>query len=115
MAPATLNSDLRSRIAAHDAWYHEIDFGDGVRSRPAHPHRDVWAAIEQFLGPVDFKGKSVLDIGCWDGKWSFLAEQRGAASVLATDDNSQHWSKVATGLGTDESPEPGLGFQLAHE
>jgi tRNA (mo5U34)-methyltransferase len=115
MPPAPLSADLRSRVEHYDAWYHEIDFGGGVRSRPKHPHRDIWAAIEQFLAPVDFLGRSVLDIGCWDGNWSFLAERRGAASVLATDDNSQHWTRTASGIGTNESPEPGLGFQLARE
>ena len=40
--------------------------------------------MEQQLDAVPFHGKSVLDIGCWDGYWSFYAERRGAASVLAT-------------------------------
>ena len=38
---------------------------------------------------IDFRGKTVLDIGCWDGLWSFEAERRGAAAVYATDDTSQ--------------------------
>jgi tRNA (mo5U34)-methyltransferase len=38
----------------------------------------------------------VLDIGCWDGYWSFHAERQGAASVLAADDVTQNW---ATGEG----------------
>src|SRR5690606_37666209 len=100
------------RVSAYDAWYHEIDFGNGLRSRPKHPHRDIWNAIENFLAPVDFKGKSVLDIGCWDGQWSFVAEQRGAASVLASDDNSQHWTRTSAGVGTNDSSEPSDGFKL---
>jgi len=31
----------------------------------------------------------VLDIGCWDGLWTFEAEKRGAAEVYAIDDVSQ--------------------------
>jgi tRNA (mo5U34)-methyltransferase len=31
----------------------------------------------------------VLEIGCWDGYWSFEAEKLGAAEVWATDDMSQ--------------------------
>ncbi|MDB6168008.1 MAG: Methyltransferase type 11 [Verrucomicrobia bacterium] len=115
MPPAILTSDLRARVENFDAWYHEIDFGNGVRSQPKHPHHDIWKAIDQFLAPLDFRGKTVLDVGCWDGAWSFLAERRGAASVLATDDNSQHWTRVPAGIGTNESPEPGPGFQLARE
>ena len=44
------------------------------------------------LDKVDFASKNMLDIGCWDGYWSFYAEQRGAARVLASDDKTQNWS-----------------------
>lgn len=63
---------------------------------------------------MDFAGKSVLDIGCWDGRWSFLAEKRRASSVLATDDNSQHWTSTPAGIAPHESTEPGEGFRLSH-
>lgn len=33
----------------------------------------------------DLKGKSVLDIGAWDGFYSFECERRGAAKVVALD------------------------------
>jgi tRNA (mo5U34)-methyltransferase len=49
------------------------------------------------LDEIDFKDKTVLDIGCWDGYWSFYAERRGAKSVLATDDISQNWAE-GTGI-----------------
>jgi tRNA (mo5U34)-methyltransferase len=35
--------------------------------------------------PQDLTGLSVLDIGAWDGFFSFEAERRGAKRVLATD------------------------------
>lgn len=64
-------------------WVHTIDLGDGVRT----PGR--WGEPPGFLGrafdEIDFRGKKVLDIGCWDGLWSFEAERRGAAEVVATD------------------------------
>jgi len=86
---------LQKRIDAL-TWYHEFDFGDGLRARSQSSdspgHRLVWAYIEQQLDKIDFRGKSVLDIGCWDGYWSFQAERRGAKSVLATDDCSQNWA-----------------------
>jgi tRNA (mo5U34)-methyltransferase len=110
-----LTPALREQISAYPAWYHEIDFGDGCISVPKHPHRDVWRAISDFIAPVDFAGRTVLDIGCWDGQWSFLAEKRGATHVLATDDNSQHWTGTPEGIGTRESAEPGEGFRLAHQ
>jgi tRNA (mo5U34)-methyltransferase len=49
----------------------------------------MWKHIEQELAAVDFRGKSVLDIGCWDGYWSFYAGKKGAQAALASDDVSQ--------------------------
>ena len=108
-----LTPELRAQIESYEGWYHEIDLGDGLVTRPRHPYREIWEKIATFLGPVEFRGKSVLDVGCWDGRWSFFAESRGARSVLATDDNSQHWTHSTSGWGPVESPEPGEGFRLA--
>jgi len=77
-------------------WYHEFDFPCGLKARShgeVESHRTVWAFIERQLDGIDFTGKSVLDIGCWDGKWSFYAERRGAARVLASDDATQNWGR----------------------
>jgi tRNA (mo5U34)-methyltransferase len=78
------------------SWYHEFDFGNGLRAHTttgdADYHRRSWKFMEAQLGQIDFRGKSVLDIGCWDGYWSFHAERRGAKSVLASDDASQNWA-----------------------
>jgi tRNA (mo5U34)-methyltransferase len=77
-------------------WYHEFDFPDGLHARsPAAEvasHRRIWHFIETQLAAIDFAGKTVLDVGCWDGYWSFYAERRGARAVLATDDVTQNWS-----------------------
>jgi len=53
--------------------------------------------------PERLDGKSVLDIGAWDGFYSFEAERRGAARVLATDEFS--WG--GGGWGSKD------GFELA--
>src|SRR5439155_9488823 len=77
-------------------WYHDFDFGDGLVARSHHENVDivrlVWRFIEQQLDRLDFRGKSVLEIGAWDGYWSFYAERRGAAVVVATDDATQNWA-----------------------
>ena len=82
-------------------WYHEFDFPNGLTARSTthdnRSHRALWAFMTRQLDNIDFTGKSVLDIGCWDGYWSFYAERRGAGSVLATDDETQNWGK-GTGL-----------------
>jgi tRNA (mo5U34)-methyltransferase len=77
-------------------WYHEFDFGNGLKTRAkthdVEAHRAFWRNIEARLDTIDFVGKTVLDIGCWDGYWSFHAERRGAKHVLAVDDASQNWA-----------------------
>lgn len=77
-------------------WYHDFDFGNGLQARSQIENVDgvraLWRFIEHNLERIDFTGKSVLEVGTWDGYWSFYAERRGARSVLATDDATQNWS-----------------------
>lgn len=77
-------------------WYHEFVFPQGLSAISKAPdvnfHRKLWQFIKRYLDEIDFRNKEVLDIGCWDGKWSFYAEKRGASHVLATDDFTQNWA-----------------------
>lgn len=84
MTPASLQS-LRDQVNALK-WVHTINLGNGIVT-PGHWPRSP--LIDQAFQQVDFKDKSVVDIGCWDGLWSFEAEKRGAAEVHATDMLSQ--------------------------
>lgn len=68
------------------SWFHRIDLGDGLLTPGRCPPNDL---ILKSIDEIDFTDKRVLDIGCWDGLWSFEAEKRGAAEVYATDDISQ--------------------------
>lgn len=68
------------------SWFHRIDLGNGLSTPGRCPPNDL---ILSSFDEVDFAGKRVLDIGCWDGLWSFEAEKRGATEVYATDDISQ--------------------------
>ncbi len=92
-------------------WYHEFDFGDGVKSKACVPSSK---RTHDFVGQVNFTGKTVLDIGCWDGYWSFHAERNGAQSVLATDMNSQRLAKFGETFRPAEVSD-NEGFVLAHE
>ena len=60
-------------------WFHTIDLGNGVVTKGLGLH---WYGPEVF---PTFSGRSVLDIGAWDGYYSFLAEQNGASRVVAMD------------------------------
>jgi tRNA (mo5U34)-methyltransferase len=61
------------------------------------------ARLRELQIPDDLTGLTVLDVGAWDGFFSFEAELRGASRVLATD--SFCWG--GGGWGTK------AGFELA--
>ncbi|MGD9730023.1 MAG: DUF1698 domain-containing protein [Nitrospiraceae bacterium] len=62
-------------------WFHRIDLGGGVVT--PGPDDTPFKISKLHLPPL--AGKSVIDIGAWDGALSFECERRGAARVLATD------------------------------
>lgn len=65
-------------------WIHCIDVGEGVVT-PGRWGADPQPDIIRAMDAIDFHGKKVLDVGCWDGLWSFEAERRGAAEVHGID------------------------------
>ena len=63
-------------------WHHKIDLGNGVIT----PGKvDNFSKLPRLGLPESLEGKTVLDIGTWDGFYSFECEKRGASRVLATD------------------------------
>jgi tRNA (mo5U34)-methyltransferase len=86
---------LRQKVDAI-RWYHTIDLGDGVVTRGVD---DTPLRLARIGLPDSLAGLSVLDIGAWDGFFSFEAERRGAARVLATDHYSWHGVGWGTGKG----------------
>jgi tRNA (mo5U34)-methyltransferase len=97
--------DLKKEVGSIRFWFHRIDLGNGILT----PGLVDTPGVLQTLGmPDDLRGKSVLDIGAWDGFYSFEAERRGASRVLATD--SYCWGEgpgSQDGFGTKD------GFELA--
>jgi len=75
---------LRERIDAVAFWWHSIDLGHGVVTG-GHKSADALRAELEALALPDLSGKSVLDIGGWDGYFAFAAERRGAARVGVVD------------------------------
>lgn len=69
-------------------WTHRINLGNGLFTNGVISVESQ-ASIKRAFDDIDFQGKKVLDIGCWDGLWSFEAERRGAREVYATDAISQ--------------------------
>jgi tRNA (mo5U34)-methyltransferase len=81
-------------------FWHRVKLRDGTYTDGA---KDIEASLgDHLFNDLDFKDKSVLDVGCWDGAYSFLAEQRGASRVVSFDRPSCRWG----GTG---------GYEFLHE
>jgi tRNA (mo5U34)-methyltransferase len=77
-------SELQKKINEM-IWFHSIDFGNGVMSTGVKSALQLRREADAFFGSIDLKGRTFLDIGAWNGYFSFEAKRRGAARVLATD------------------------------
>ncbi|MEP6716435.1 MAG: DUF1698 domain-containing protein [Terriglobia bacterium] len=65
-------------------WYHSIELPDGGVIEGHQSLDQLRRRVRQFPIPENLRGKRVLDIGAWDGWFSFEMERRGA-QVLAVD------------------------------
>jgi tRNA (mo5U34)-methyltransferase len=92
MASRPTSADtLRQRID-EIRWFHSIELAPGVVT----PGVDDTIERSKLVAlPADLSGRTVLDIGAWDGAYSFEAERRGAERVVAADSfawNGSNWS-----------------------
>ncbi len=91
--------NLQERINALN-WYHRIDLGNGiVTPSPNNTGRH----LPRYRLPDDFSGNAVLDIGAYNGFFTFETIRRNATRTLALD----RWT------GPDCSPLP--NFELARD
>jgi len=65
-------------------WHSPIDLGHGVVTKDWHTQRRFARRLRLMQIPEDLTNKKVLDIGAWDGFFSFEFERRGA-KVLSID------------------------------
>lgn len=80
----TLPDDqIEKMIRSVPHWYHYFKFGN-IETMSTRTSLNYQMRIAQGI-PMDLTGKSVLDIGAYDGFYSFLCESRGAKRVLAID------------------------------
>lgn len=70
-------------------WWHTIELplpdGKKIITPGEVNHCTQEVATKRFGIPDNLTGMSVLDIGCWDGYFSFLAEKRGATEIYSID------------------------------
>jgi tRNA (mo5U34)-methyltransferase len=64
-------------------WYHSIELPSGEVIPGFQSVEQLRMRVRQFPIPDDLTGKRVLDIGAWDGWFTFEMERRGASVVAA--------------------------------
>jgi len=77
--PRQLDAEELTRLP----WFHRITLESGVVTPGIVGEDESKIAFARL--PERLEGKTVIDIGAWDGLFSFEAERRGASRVLATD------------------------------
>lgn len=85
-------------------WFHSFQMPDGTDVNGVKPLA-IQLQEADLIFSSDLNGKSVLDIGAWDGFFSYEAERRGAKRVLATD----HFCWSGPGWGNRD------GFDYMHQ
>jgi tRNA (mo5U34)-methyltransferase len=73
--------DFQRILDEQSHWFHRFEFTNGCVTRGHDPSAQKLAALS--LPPLD--GKTVADVGAFDGYFSFQAEMLGAAGVTAID------------------------------
>lgn len=104
-APAA--RELYDKVSAIPFWFHSIDLGMGVVTPGLKSPEDHRKELTSLRLP-DLRGKNVLDIGAWDGFYSFAAERLGAARVVALDHHVWGLDREAKNKYKAECKEKGL-------
>jgi tRNA (mo5U34)-methyltransferase len=80
-----LDRSAKQRLVdATTHWHHSIDLGDGIVTPGGKTAHHFYDELRRLHLP-ELAGKSVLDIGAWDGFYTFHAEHLGASRVVALD------------------------------
>jgi tRNA (mo5U34)-methyltransferase len=75
---------LEEKIAKY-FWWHTIELGDGVVTPGVKSLELMRLEADKLFSRVDLRGKSVLDVGAWNGGFSLEAARRGATRVAGLD------------------------------
>jgi 2-polyprenyl-3-methyl-5-hydroxy-6-metoxy-1,4-benzoquinol methylase len=82
--PPSISPERLRGFATEAFWYHTLEFPHGIQTAGVYQLRPH---LHFFGFPPSLAGETVLDVGAADGFFSFEFEKRGAAEVLAVDNN----------------------------
>jgi tRNA (mo5U34)-methyltransferase len=101
------------------SWYHTIELPDGTVTPGFYDTRGAPAFIPW---PKELQGGRCLDVGTFDGFWTFAMEKRGAGEVVSldlADPDKLDWPYDNRTRGPqlirEWRSERGTGYRVAHE
>jgi tRNA (mo5U34)-methyltransferase len=96
--PSAIDPNQRNlQELARLGWYHSLELPDGRLIPGLQSIELLRNRLAQFPLPADLRGKRVLDIGAWDGWFTFELERRGA-QVMAVDSTPFEQFRIARDL-----------------
>ena len=75
--------EIKKYFEQNNTWYHAMNI-NGIQPKNTRTSSKYQMWVSQVI-PYDLTGKNILDVGCADGFYSFLCEQRNANKILAID------------------------------
>jgi tRNA (mo5U34)-methyltransferase len=78
---------LAERIKSY-YWFHSINLGEGIITPGLKTRYDISREAATIFGPLSLRGRTVADIGAWNGCFTVEAKRRGAGRMLAIDDHA---------------------------
>lgn len=92
-------------------WHHSMRLLPGLEVRGGKPAELLAQERACILESIDLSGRSVLDVGTWNGYFAFEAKRAGAARVIASD--SYCWAEPKfRGRETFEFARDCLGLEV---
>jgi len=108
------SEDAKAVLRACPEWFHSIELAPGIVT----PGRTTIENLEEQFRSLqlpDLHGKTVLDIGAYDGFFSFAVERLGAARVAALDHYVWSTDMVEYLKDWRESQQTGAPLPAPHE
>ncbi len=111
-------TDFSASLEARGGWYHSFALPDGTQIEGYNSLDHLNYRYGKFPIPGDLTGRAVLDIGAWDGWFSFEAERRGARVTSIDCVEVENFLAMRKRLGSQadyrildfyELPQAGLG------
>jgi tRNA (mo5U34)-methyltransferase len=85
ISPMPPAAPLLPESLASAKWHHSIELPDGRVIRGEKTLEVMRRQFAMTFGPLDLRGKAVLDLGTWSGAFAVEAARRGAARVVGLD------------------------------